>query len=322
MIIASLTGEAQNIFTHLFGEDHKKSHAIYLEVPVYNDVKRRRIEHVSLEVEVGAAGQYNSFKQLGGSGRMVIPEGSQLGGTMLTCILDQQTKSWPYHDPEWQAASNTYMHHYLSGALTADLDAAAAAGVTVRPFATQAMVPFNSLTEEQSARGVKHYFLVTGLAFDEATAAIPGVAPIQVLPPAPAVTLTAPLLTGFVSQDGMTPLTAPVKFRLGGRGLAGRPRHGDGKWWPPSAAAAEAAHRAAAASSPGWAKYRTARRHGLTNKAAKESKARAREAGAAAADDDDGESVTSKLRRTDLYYAPGATSRAGSPGAESMPGMF
>ena len=109
--IAALTGEANSIFTNLFGDDHKKTHAIYLEVPVYNDVKRRRLENVCLEIEVGAAGQYNSFKQLGGASRLVVPEGSELGGTMLTCTLDQQTKSWPYHDPEWQAASNTYMHH-------------------------------------------------------------------------------------------------------------------------------------------------------------------------------------------------------------------
>ena len=275
---------------------------------------------MSLEIEVGAAGQYNSFKQLGGSGRMVVPEGSELGGTMLTCTLDQQSKSWPYHDPEWQAASNTYMHHYLTGALTADLEASEAAHVTVRPFATQAMVPLNSLTEEQSARGVKHYFLVTGLSFDEPTAPIPGKAPLPALPPAPAVTLTAPLLTGFVSPNGMSPLTGPIKFRLSARGVTGKFRYGDGKWWPPTATAAEAARRAAASSSTGWANHRTQRRHSL-EKAARVGKARAREANAAAATDDvgDNESVTSKLRRTDLMQH---ASRAGSPGADSMPRMW
>ena len=123
-----------------------------------------------------------------------------------------------------------------------------------------------------------------------------------------------------MTPDGMTPLTAPVKFRLSARGIAGPFRHGDGKWWPPTAAAAEAARRAAASSSTGWANHRTQRRHAL-EKSARAGKARAREADAAAATDDadDDESVTSKLRRTDLLQH---ASRSGSPGADSMPGTW
>ena len=101
-------------------------------------------------LQVGAAGEYDSFQQLGGKGRMVIPEGKK-GALMITCTLDQQVKSWPYQDPEWQAASDHYMRHYLRDTLTVGLDVAAAGRVTVDLFATQPMVPLNSLTEEQSA---------------------------------------------------------------------------------------------------------------------------------------------------------------------------
>ena len=48
-----------------------------------------------MEVEVGAVGSWQSFKSLGGKGRMVIQEDETITGAMLTVILriDQNRKA-------------------------------------------------------------------------------------------------------------------------------------------------------------------------------------------------------------------------------------
>ena len=103
---------------------------------------------------------YNYFRQLGGKGMRVLPEGSPETGTILTTTLNQNVKSWPYQDQDWQAASNHYMLQYLIQYITVALKHGApeTATITVEHFATQAMLPLNSLTERQTAFGVKHFY--------------------------------------------------------------------------------------------------------------------------------------------------------------------
>ena len=152
------TPEATSTYHHLFGSDLTKTHAMCISVDVYNDVKARTFTSITVELEIGAAGMYNYFRQLGGKGMRVLPEGSPETGTILTTTLNQNVKSWPYQDQDWQAASNHYMQQYITVALKHG--APENATITVEHFATQAMLPLNSLTERQTAFGVKHFYLV------------------------------------------------------------------------------------------------------------------------------------------------------------------
>ena len=64
-----------------------------ISVDVYNDVKARTFTSITVELEVGAAGKYDYFRQLGGKGMRVLPEGSPETGTILTTTLNQNVKS-------------------------------------------------------------------------------------------------------------------------------------------------------------------------------------------------------------------------------------
>jgi hypothetical protein len=310
--ICALVGTATTTYHHLFGSDLTKTHAMCLSVDVYKDVKARTFTSITLELEVGAAGMYNYFRQLGGKGLRVLPEGSQETGTILITTLNQNVKSWPYQDQDWQAASNHYMLQYITVALKHG--APENATITVEHFATQAMLPLNSLTERQTAFGVKHFYLVKGITFtkqedDEAD----GFGTV----PCPMIILKAPLLDGTVSEDGTSPGTTLTKFRIGVRGIQPKLGHG-GEWWPPAAVEAEALHRAGGAfpvagPAGGWANAKTQRRRAHSKAAAVRHREEKEEEGATS----DSGSVSSKLARTGLH------GRAPSPGmSEAGPSMY
>ena len=44
---------------------------------------------------------------IGGRGRMVLPSNG-INGVIIDMVLDQNRRTYPYHDPDWQAAAKFY----------------------------------------------------------------------------------------------------------------------------------------------------------------------------------------------------------------------
>ena len=308
--ICALDGRATSIYHNLFGENLTDTHAMCISVDVYKDVKTRTFTAITLELEVGVAGKYDHFRQLGGKGIRVLPEGSTEAGTLLTTTLNQNVKSWPYQDPDWQEASNHYMQMYITAALKRG--APANAVIDVSHFATQAMLPLNSLTERQTAFGVKHYYIVKGITFTKAEDdPADGLGTV----PCPVITMKATLLDGTVSEDGKSPGTTETRFKIGVRGILAK-YAGNNEWWPPAAIEVEAANRRSAAfpgagpTGGGWAQGKTQRRRALGKAAV----VRRREAQTEEEEGDISDSsVASKFARTALGRAPSPA--GGSEGA-------
>jgi hypothetical protein len=63
----------------IFGDDHKGTVVMTVDVRLLTDIKKHESEIVQLEVEVGVAGMYECFKQIGGKGRLVLAPGAEHG---------------------------------------------------------------------------------------------------------------------------------------------------------------------------------------------------------------------------------------------------
>jgi hypothetical protein len=61
----------------IFGDDHKGTVVMTVDVRLLTDIKKHESEIVQLEVEVGVAGMYECFKQIGGKGRLVLAPGAE-----------------------------------------------------------------------------------------------------------------------------------------------------------------------------------------------------------------------------------------------------
>ena len=87
-----------------FGEDFSKTVCLNVKVEIVTDLKKNYTEITWVEVEVGAAGHYQHFEALGKKGRAVLMPGSE-HGVFIDMILDQNPRTFPYHDSDWQAAA-------------------------------------------------------------------------------------------------------------------------------------------------------------------------------------------------------------------------
>ena len=74
------------------------------KVEIVTELTKNYTEMTWVEVEVGAAGHYQHFEALGKKGRAVLMPGSE-HGVFIDMILDQNPRTFPYHDSDWQAAA-------------------------------------------------------------------------------------------------------------------------------------------------------------------------------------------------------------------------
>jgi hypothetical protein len=216
----------------IFGDDHKGTVVMTVDVRLLTDIKKHESEIVQLEVEVGVAGMYECFKQIGGKGRLVLAPGAE-HGILLNVILASNPRTYPYHDPDWQAAAKHYAVAHILGSLTTGItDEALKSRCIINCFAVSPIVPLNTNVFQQPAKGLLLAMHIKGVQFDaEDEAGGFGLIPAQPIP------LTGALLTGHVSPDGLTPLTGPVPFRIAVKGLKGAPRLKADTWYAPSLAA-------------------------------------------------------------------------------------
>lgn len=287
----------------LFGNDHQETIALNLEVSVVVDSKSLYCQVVNMEVEVGVAGMYNHFKQVKKFG-MTVTDGGAASGVLLTMIMDQNPRTFPYHDPDWQAAAKFYAHQHLSGAIMGGLDEDQKKRVIINIFSVSPMVPLNTNAFAQPAKGLAIGFHVRGIDWDGDDDA-DGFGLAEAKP----ISLRGQLLDGGVSADGLTPSTAMVDFRLKCSGIKGKWGIKKNVWHPPilvkQAAAAAAAGGGSEGDDAAYTSMRTARRRALKTAAVRRRSeaAPSREEGEVS---DTGESTASfssaasKMRRCDL----------------------
>ena len=226
-----------------------------VEVKILTDVKHKITETVPMEVEVGVAGKYEHFKSIGGRGRMVLPSNG-LNGVIIDMILDQNRRTYPYHDPEWQAAAKFYAVKHMTDVLHAPMaDDSAKARVTVDCFAVSPIIPLSTNLYMQEAKGLVVSLLIKGVQFENDDEA-DGFG----LTPVPPIPLQALLLTGEVSSDGLTPTVAPSFFRIRARCFTAPCRVKEGNWLAPLLVAEAKAAAAADGSTASFDNIRTARR--------------------------------------------------------------
>ena len=232
-----------------------------------------------MEVEVGVADKYEYFKSIGGRGRMVLPPNGT-NGVLIDMVLDQNRRTYPYHDPDWQAAAKFYAVKHVTDVLHAPLEAAAKERVTVDCFAVSPIRPLSTNLFMQEAKGLVVSLLVKGVQFEDGDEADGfGLAPVSPIP------LQAVLLTGEVSPDGLTPTVGPTPFRIRARCFSSPWKVKDGNWLAPLLVAEAKEAAAADGSTASFDNIRTARRRLMRMASHRESQAVPKAAGKRRADD-------------------------------------
>ena len=250
------------VLTPLFGADGKMTVALSVSLSKMLDSKTQSYDDDTLEIEIGAVGDgtYAHFRSIGHKGHIVAAPNSQ-NGYVLSFIMDQNERHYPYSEEQWQAGAAFYAGSHIKASLVAGLDEATAGTVVLDHIATRQLVPLNTLLKKQSVKGLETHLLVKGVAFNEGDDGVP----------APPVSLRANLLDGGLSENGLTPTTSVMGYRLKLVGSSHLCRVHNGLWYAPLAARAKEAADAAAKAAPGaaapsgvtahsWGKASTARR--------------------------------------------------------------
>lgn len=222
----------------VFGADGKMTVTLVVPLAKMIDAKTREYgatQHIEVEVGVVGDGTYAGFRSIGHKGHIAATPSSE-NGHVLTAILDQNLKHYPYDDGEWREIAEACAVAHIDQSLTAGLDAEQKGTVSFTPIATRELVPLNTLAQKQSVKGLETHILVKGIAFDDDD---DGIA-------AKPISLRADLPNGDVSSDGLTPLTSVMGFRLKLVGSTECEVHKN-IWYAPAAARAKRQADAAAA---------------------------------------------------------------------------
>ena len=300
-----------------FGADFKTTRALTLTVDCLVDVKLKEYESLELEVEVGVPLDFAHFRQVGGKGKILATDSSK-DGYVISMIMTENLRHYPYCDPDWQAAAAHYGKEHLVQSLTAGLEGEKKALVRVSSLSTCAVKPLNSLTMHQSAKGITAHFLVMGVAFE---ADCDGDESLTTVPAQP-ISLRANILDGGVSADGLTPSASlgGIKIKLLGGGDS---RVKNGVWYPPHMVAAIRAEERAAksggagGSGPGgggsgaaWASRKTTRRAEQRQTAAAQQRAAQHSRARFGTDGNESDGAMSDVRRQMASSSVGSTSGA------------
>ena len=211
----------------LFGENLNTTVVLEVKVEILTDIKKNYSELVPVEVEVGPAGQWQYFHQLGRKGNFVQPPGSE-HGVLIDMILDQNKRTFPYHDEDWQEAAKHFGIKHFYDTLTANVaDAQAKARISVECFAVSPIIPLNTNVYMQEAKGLALALHIKGVQFEDDEVGGFGLTPVVPIP------LKGELLTGEVSEDGLTPATGPTNFRIRAKCFSSPYKIQQGMWLAP-----------------------------------------------------------------------------------------
>ena len=251
----------------VFGEDLRRTVTMRVDVEILLDVKRLDATTATVEVEVGAAGQYQYFESIGKKGRLVLPPGGA-NGVLIDMILDQNPRTYPYHDTDWQEAAKHYGVQHIYNTLTAHIaDDAAKQRVTVECFA---VTPLNTNLYLQEAKGLALALHIKGVQFvDDDEADGFGMVPVP---------LRHQNITGGVSADGLEPTVGPVNFRIRSKIFLQQGKSckiSEGKWLAPLLVTQEVGRAAVAGEEPKFSHLRTVARRFNRRAAEREKKATA-----------------------------------------------
>ena len=299
-----------------FGPELKMTVACVLTVQCLVDVKAKVYEDVKMEVEVGVPFDYSHFRTIGGRGKILVTDNNR-DGHIISVIMTENKKHYPYMDPDWQDAAAFYARQHVYDSLTAGLEATPKALVHVSVMSVSAFRPLDELVKRQSAKGLTAHLLVKGVAIAPEAGGDDDMSEDVV--PAQPISLRANILDGGLSADGLSPSTSigTIKLRC-----AGDYRTKGGLWYAPSLVSAERAATAAASKASGdsgagsasrWSSRRTDRR--AEQRATAASQARAERFGkgrATSADGSGDESDTSVRQRLSRVQFPGGGSAGGS----------
>lgn len=289
-----------------FGSNLLQTQVFTLRVLIMVDFKKNLSEETTLEVEVGAVGDgtFRHFRSVGHKGHVVATPGTE-DGFVLSAIMRQNVRHYPYHEEPWKQAAQHYAELHIKESLELDLTPEKKALIHIEPLATRALVPLNTLARQQSAEGLESHFLIKNVLFagedttDGFGVVIPGGIPLKAVLP-----------DGTISSDGLTPGTAKMGISFKLVGVKGAKIKG-GIWYPPTAVAVEdekqrahdkASGKQGSSNSPcAWASSRTQRREGARRVQSAQKRAAkvadSRGISASEGEISDNDSVVSNMRR-------------------------
>ena len=277
------TLQSADVMKAAFGDDLKKTVSLEVKVEIFTDIKKNYSELLPLEVEVGAAGQWQYFNVLGRKGRVVHSPGSE-HGVLIDMILDQNPRTYPYHDSDWQEAAKFYGVKHIKDVLVGNAaDAAAAARISVDCFAVSPCVPLNTNVYLQEAKGLALALHIKGVQFEEDETEGFGLTPVVPIP------LKGLLLTGEVQSDQLTPTVGMVEFRIRAKCFKSAYKIQQGKWLAPILVQEMAAEGEASGVAPKFDSVRTLSRRMDRKSNQREVKAAAVAGGKRRAEAEDGE---------------------------------
>ena len=223
--VATVTDSAALI--PALGEDLRKTVVVEISFDALVDIKARGYKAIHMEVEIGVPFDYLHFQQIGKKGKVLVTDNNR-DGHILSVVMTQNERHWPYSDPQWQAAASHYAREHVLQSLTAGLPAEKVSLVSVTRMSETAVRPLNTLVKKQSSKGVEAHFLVKGVALCQD----PEDDMMETMVAAQPVSLRAVILSGGLSPDGMTPSTGimPIKIRFAAAG----DRVKSGVWYPPA----------------------------------------------------------------------------------------
>lgn len=256
----------------VFGADQKTTVTLQVTVKAMVDVKKKLYEPKPVEVEVGVAGMWKSFKGIGGKGRYVLEPGAA-NGILVDMVLDQNVRTYDYLDASprgWQEAAAHFSLAHLRESLAAGLSSSDATRLNLEVYAVSPIVPLSTQMYVQAAKGLVVSIVAKGVQWDDDDEA-DGFGLIKAKP----IPLTGNLLTGEVSSDGLTPLVGPVPFRLKVKGIKGASKVQQGTWLAPILVTEKASEGEASGVEPKYQNMRTVVRRMHRKAATREAKAAA-----------------------------------------------
>lgn len=234
-----------DVLRNCFGPDLKHTVACELEVECLTDIKHEDYDKVRMEVEIGVPLDYQHFRMVGGKGKILVAD-SNRNGHVVSVVMTQNAKHYPYFDTDWQEGAAHYAREHVYSSLTAGLSPELQARVGVAVLSITAVKPLNVLVKRQSAKGLTVHLMVRGVALgaDAPDDVSDGDEAMEEPVPAQPIATRALILDGGVSSDGLTPSASVGQIQIKG---AGDHRTKNGIWYAPSLVAAQRAKEAAEA---------------------------------------------------------------------------
>ena len=129
------------VLTPLFGADGKMTVALSVSLSKMLDSKTQSYDDDTLEIEIGAVGDgtYAHFRSIGHKGHIVATPNSK-DGYVLSFIMDQNERHYPYSEQQWQMAAAHYAGSHIKASFSAGLDEPTAATITLDHIATRQLV--------------------------------------------------------------------------------------------------------------------------------------------------------------------------------------